>query len=184
MRITAGTKRGATLLALASMETRPTLDHVKEAVFSMIGRNLTDARVLDLYAGSGAIGLECLSRGAAEAVFVDDSLEAIKIIEKNIEKLNFKQCSTVLALKDFVAIEQLKRLGQKFQIIYLDPPFGKTAIERTVKKLLAEGLIAEQGRIIIEESFEERIELSIDGTVLEKDKRYGRISIRVLRRTI
>lgn len=184
MRITAGSKRGATLLALTGTETRPTLDHVKEAVFSMMGRNLNDAKVLDLYAGSGAIGLECLSRGAAEAVFVDESAEAINIIKKNIEKLSFQKHTAVLALKDSDAIELLKKKGDSFQMIYLDPPFGKTDIDKTIKTLLASGLVADQGRVIIEESYDDRINLSIEGTELEKDKRYGRISIRILRRTI
>jgi len=142
LRITAGTKRGATLLALASTETRPTLDHVKEAVFSMLGRNLTGAKVLDLYAGSGAIGLECLSRGAADAVFVDDSIEAIKIIEKNIEKLNFQKQTTILNLKDSDALGLLKQKGHTFHVVYLDPPFGKTNIEGTIKKLMEVGLVA------------------------------------------
>jgi len=182
LRITGGTKRGATLLALEGNETRPTLDHIKEAVFSMLGSGLFDARVLDLYAGSGAIGLECLSRGAKEAVFVEESPQAAKIILKNIDKLHYEDSTVVLAVKDSDAIETLKRKGQCFELVYLDPPFGKTSIEGTLKKLLTSGLLSIGGCVIVEEAFEQRVPLVVEGMMLDKDKRYGRISIRILRR--
>ncbi len=184
MRITAGQKRGATLHGLESVETRPTLDHVKEAVFSMVGNEIVDATVLDLYAGSGAIGLESLSRGAKFAVFVDDNSDAIKIIHKNIEKLSYCQNTLVLSVKDNESIDTLSRKKMVFNMIYMDPPFGKTNIKQTLEKLLKTSLIAENGFVIIEEEHAARIVLDLQGLVLEKDKRYGRISIRVLRRVL
>jgi 16S rRNA (guanine(966)-N(2))-methyltransferase RsmD len=123
MRIISGTARGTKLYTLEGDNTRPTLDRVKEALFSKINIDLIDSVILDLFAGSGALGLESLSRGAKKAYFCDSSFKAIKIINQNIEKTKMKDKSVVIQ-KDFLqALEQINNQNVKFDLIFLDPPY-------------------------------------------------------------
>ena len=118
MRIIAGSRKGHTITAPGGMETRPTSDRVRENVFNIIGP-VDGATVLDLYAGSGAMGLEALSRGAAQAVFVDDDRDAVRAIERNLDKLRLH--GTVLC-RDAVAMLASER--RKYDLVLVDPPYG------------------------------------------------------------
>lgn len=182
VRITAGSKRGATLVTLSGDETRPTLDHVKEAVFSMLGTTIRQMDVLDLYAGSGAIGLECLSRGAKQVVFVESLPEAQGVIQKNRQKLQFESDTQLLKMEDKQALQIMKQKGMAFDLIYMDPPFGKTDILLTLNQLVEWNVLKDNGLIVLEESYESRLPMTLSNFQVLKDKRYGRISIRILRR--
>ena len=137
MRVISGTARGKKLVSLEGLNTRPTLDRVKEALFNIIQFNIADKNVLDLFAGSGAIGIEAISRGAKSATFCDNSIDAIKIIQTNIKNTRSTDKAIVLHKDYSLALKDLAKKGNKFDIIYLDPPyktdFANKAIEEIIK---------------------------------------------------
>jgi len=177
MRIISGKARGTKLFTLEGENTRPTLDRVKESIFNIIQNEIEGAKILDLFAGSGAIGLEFLSRGAEKAVLCDNSKEAINIIKKNIEKTHMEQQVQVLNADFENCLEKLK--NEHFDIIYIDPPYATDYIIKAVQKIIKLGIAKKQSLIIIETDDEKRIEKEIENTETEiVDKRkYGRATI-------
>ena len=177
MRIISGKARGTKLYTLEGENTRPTLDRVKESIFNIIQNEIEGAKILDLFAGSGAIGLEFLSRGAEKAILCDKSKEAVNIIKKNIEKTHMGQCTQVFNM-DFENC--LEKLGnEQFDIIYLDPPYETDYILKSIKKIIQLKIAKEESLIIIETDDEIRVEKEIqnlDITVVDKRK-YGRETI-------
>lgn len=123
MRIISGIAKGRKLYAPTGIKTRPTADRVKEAIFSIIYDELENAQVLDLFAGSGALGIEALSRGAKSAVFIDDQNQAIEAIKKNLELANFISKSVVISINVFQYIESAKNTNKLFDLIFADPPY-------------------------------------------------------------
>ena len=155
--------------------TRPTKDRVREAIFSAIG-DITNARVLDLYAGSGAMGIEALSRGATHAVFVDISPIAIKTIKENIANLKIDNNEyEVIENKDVSAIEYLKEKGQPFDLIILDPPYEEGQYEVVVAKLNEAHLISENAIIVMEAN--RSIKLENIEYQRNKEYHYGEIMV-------
>ena len=149
MRIIAGEKRSRVLTAPDGMDTRPTADKVREALFNILSSKVWDADVLDLYAGSGALSLEALSRGAKSAVLVDKDRKALNAIRKNIEALGYAGKTRVLPVPDTAALAQLSRENAKFDLIFLDPPYIMNTAD-VCGILLREGLLAKDGMIVIE----------------------------------
>ena len=179
MRIIGGQNRGTKLYVLDSIETRPTLDRVKEAMFSKINFDLLDSVVLDLFSGSGALGLEALSRGAERAYLCDNSLKAIKIIEKNIEKTKLKD-KTVLISNDYlIALENFKNQNIKFDIVFLDAPYKTDYNVKAINLILKYNLLNENGQIIIETDIPEEIleELKKISLNICDIKKYGRVTL-------
>jgi len=153
MRIISGLARGTKLYTLEGENTRPTLDRVKEPLFSIIQNYIKDSVVLDLFAGSGALGLEALSRGAKKAVLCDKSYEAIEIIKKNINKTHFEEKTKVLCM-DYKKC--LSSVADKFDIIFIDPPYKLDIAVNSVEIILDNNLLSPDGIIIIETDEEER----------------------------
>jgi len=153
MRIISGLARGTKLYTLEGENTRPTLDRVKEPLFSIIQNYIKDANVLDLFAGSGALGLEALSRGANKAILCDKSYEAIEIIKKNINKTHFEEKTKVLCM-DYKKC--LSSVADKFDIIFIDPPYKLDIAVNSVEIILDNNLLSPDGIIIIETDEEER----------------------------
>ena len=158
-----------------------TLDRVKEALFNIIQTNIIDANILDLFAGSGALGIESLSRGASKAVFCDKSYEAIKIIKRNIEKTKFEDRSTVIN-KDYK--ECINRLVEKFDIIFIDPPYKQGLVKDAVEKILDKNILSEDGIIIIETDIEKEIleQLKNVNINVYDLRKYGRVKLLFLNR--
>jgi len=178
MRIISGTARGTKLYSLEGMNTRPTLDRVKESLFNMINFKLQEANVLDLFAGSGAIGLEALSRGANKVFFCDKSREAINIINKNIEKTRFNEKSVVLNEDFLKVLEKLKQKGEEFDLIFLDPPYETDYIKKSIEAILKNNLLKKDGLLIAETDEEDRIleELKdFENINVEDIRKYGRV---------
>ena len=177
MRIISGTNRGTKLFTLEGLNTRPTLDRVKEALFSKINYDLIDAKILDLFSGSGAIGLEFLSRGAKRAVLCDSSKDAIKIIKQNVQKTHFEEKVEVYNMEFTKLVERLQ--NQKFDIIYIDPPYATDFIKISLEKIIEYELVNENTKIIVETDDETRILNQIEKMDVEiTDKRkYGRATI-------
>lgn len=177
MRIISGKARGTKLYTLDGTATRPTLDRVKESLFNIIQNDIEDSTVLDLFSGSGAIGLECLSRGAKRAVLCDSSKDAIKIIKQNVQKTHFEEKVEVYNMEFTKLVERLQ--NQKFDIIYIDPPYATDFIKISLEKIIEYELVNENTKIIVETDDETRILNQIEKMDVEiTDKRkYGRATI-------
>ena len=177
MRIISGKARGTKLFTLEGENTRPTLDRVKESIFNIIQNEIEGAKVLDLFAGSGAIGLEFLSRGAETVALCDNSKEAINIIKKNIEKTHMEQQAKVFNMDFEKCLEELK--NEQFDIIYLDPPYDTDYVKKSLIKIIQLNITKEECLIIIETDDEQRIQKQIKELEVEiVDKRkYGRATI-------
>ena len=183
MRIIGGTARGTKLYTLNGENTRPTLDRVKESLFNIIQNEIIDANVLDLFSGSGAIGLEAVSRGARKSILCDKEKQAIEIIRKNVQKTHMEQKVEIYNL-DFKKILK-EKIKEKQDIIFLDPPYKTDYIAQALELIYEEQLIDAQSIIIIETDEEERIIKNIDNEKFERyDKRkYGRAYLIFLRKT-
>ena len=177
MRIISGKARGTKLYTLEGTATRPTLDRVKESLFNIIQNDIEDSTVLDLFSGSGAIGLEFLSRGAKRAVLCDNSKDAIKIIKQNVQKTHFEEKAEVYNMEFTKLVERLQ--NQKFDIIYIDPPYATDFIKISLEKIIEYELVNENTKIIVETDDETRILNQIEKMDVEiTDKRkYGRATI-------
>lgn len=182
MRVIAGKARGTKLAAPDGLETRPTADRIKESLFNMITSDLYDCRFLDLFSGSGGIGIEALSRGAKEAVFVDLSKEALKCIKENIEKTKFRDKSAVLKTSVEAAFNQFKQHHRKFDIIFMDPPYNKDIIDDTIKLIEKYELLASNGVIIVERDSAYKM-VAYEGFAIWKEKNYGKTTISFLKGT-
>lgn len=177
MRIISGKARGTKLYTLDGTATRPTIDRVKESLFNIIQNDIEDSTVLDLFSGSGAIGLEFLSRGAKRAVLCDSSKDAIKIIKQNVQKTHFEEKVEVYNMEFTKLVERLQ--NQKFDIIYIDPPYATDFIKISLEKIIEYELVNENTKIIVETDDETRILNQIEKMDVEiTDKRkYGRATI-------
>lgn len=177
MRIISGKARGTKLYTLEGENTRPTLDRVKESIFNIMQNKIEGAKVLDLFSGSGAIGLEFLSRGAEKAIMCDKSKEAVNIIKKNIEKTHMEKNTQVFNTDFESCLEKLK--SKQFDIIYLDPPYETDYIKKSLEKIIKLNIANEESQIIIETDDEKRIKKEIEKLDIEIiDKRkYGRATI-------
>jgi 16S rRNA (guanine966-N2)-methyltransferase len=166
VRIVAGSRKGARIFAPKGLETRPTGDRVREAVFDLVGP-VEGASVLDLYAGSGAMGLEALSRGAESAVFVDSDRDACRTIERNLEKLRLTGAE--VACRDALSFLAAER--RSFDLILVDPPYD--VVESVAVRLATylPAVLAESGLVVLESS--SRIDPELPSLVLRTSRRYG-----------
>lgn len=183
MRIIAGAFRGRRLHSPDSARIRPTIDRVREAVFSMIAEHVPDARVLDLFAGTGAVGLEALSRGARSCCFVDSGGEALRLIRANILLCGAGQRSRVIQSTVASALHRLELEKELFDLVFLDPPYGKGYVEKTLQIL---GPVAGAGAPVIAERHVKEIQEPISDQVWQKDRerRYGDTLISIYSRLI
>lgn len=177
MRIISGKARGTKLFTLEGLETRPTLDRVKESLFNIINSDISDAIVLDLFSGSGAIGLEFASRGAKQVLLCEKSDKASQIIKKNIEKTHLEEYVKLYNCDFKELLQNVK--NKKFDIIYLDPPYKTDYIMQSVKLIKDYNILNEDGFIIVETDEPERIQNQISELdILINDKRkYGRANL-------
>lgn len=150
MRIIAGLFKGRILQAPQGMHTRPTADRVKEALFSILLPYLEGARVLDLFAGSGALGLEALSRGAAHATFVDNNQQALQALRTNVACVKNQQSYTILADNAADALALFQQHGRLFDLIFLDPPYAAQTIDALLALIVANKLLAADGIVVCE----------------------------------
>lgn len=186
MRIISGTMRGTKLFTLEGLNTRPTLDRVKEALFSKINYDLQDAVILDLFSGSGALGLESLSRGAKLAYLCDSSRDAIKIIKQNIEKTKTNEKIILLNCDYEKALNKIIQDKVKLDIVFLDPPYKTDYAENAVKIIIENQLLSKDGYIILETDNKEKVigNLNTDYIKIKDIKRYGRVYLLFLEQTI
>ena len=179
MRVITGTARGITLKTPDGMLTRPTSDRVKEALFSIIQFDLPGARVLDLFGGTGQLGIEALSRGATSAVFVDAREDACRLIRENLKRTKLEQNAKVLR-SDY--LDYLKRSTEKFNIILLDPPYAEVFLENAMKIITEIDILESGGIIIAERPLGKDMPWEYPGYVRSRDYKYGNTLITVYRK--
>ncbi len=150
MRVIGGSARSLRLMTPEGLEVRPTIDRYKETVFNILNQQIPGAIVLDLFAGSGANGIEALSRGAAEAVFVENGLKAADVIEENLKFTKLFEKATLMKYDYTKALTACKDQGRQFDVIYMDPPFDKGYQDHALSLIMDNGLLAEGGIIVCE----------------------------------
>jgi len=149
LRVISGSAKGKKLKAPSGLNTRPITDMIKEALFNVLGPRVPDSKMLDLFAGSGSVGVEALSRGAHTVVFVDNSNEAVKVVKENLNNCNFSSKYQVLRSDVFKALGLLQRHDNRFDLIYIDPPFTNERIFNQIMTAIDETDILEPDGIVI-----------------------------------
>ena len=182
MRIVAGSARSRTILTPPGRDTRPTLDRVRENLFNILQFDCPNARVLDLFAGSGALSMEALSRGAQSAVLVDISHAAHKIQIQNAQALGFKEQTRILLLDWKKALDLLCEEKQTFDLVFLDPPYKITDLSEVTQRMAAGGLIHQDSLVIVEHDYKQEIAVSSRLT-LQKQRKYGIVGISIFQLT-
>ena len=168
MRVIAGTYRGKKLKEFSLSSTKPTLDRVKESLFSSIQFDLIGASVLDLFSGTGALGIESISRGATSVDFVDTNPEAIKIIKQNLQGIEGKFSVTKSDYMNFLI--DAKTNGKQYNIVLLDPPFNTDYGEKAIQYIIVNNLLAPEGIIMYEKAYVPNFNLQFDGYEIKEKK--------------
>jgi 16S rRNA (guanine966-N2)-methyltransferase len=172
LRIIGGRLKGRRLARVRG-QIRPTADRVREAIFNILGPDVNDTQVLDLFAGTGALGIEALSRGARNAVFVENHQSALQVLQRNLAQCGLTEVCRVLPLPASQALTRLAASGASFSLIFLDPPYGH-GIPATLLPVLAQkNLLAPNGRIIVEHSRLEDLAAAYQNLVRHDQRRYG-----------
>ena len=171
MRVISGCVRGHKLKAPEGLSTRPTTDRIKESLFNIINMDLYECRFLDLFSGSGGIGIEALSRGASKSVFVDSDKKSVDVIKDNLISTRLMEKASVLNCDVLTALKRLGQNKEKFDIIFLDPPYNMGLTEKALKMIVSEDLLEKDGYIIAEQAKEEP-SLNINGLDVFRIKDY------------
>ncbi len=179
MRVIAGKAKGMQLHTPDGMLTRPTTDRVKEALFSILQFDLPGAKVLDLFGGTGQLGIEALSRGAASAVFVDSRRETCQLIRTNLEKTHLASDARVVQ-SDY--LEYLNRCREKFNLILLDPPYAEVFLENSIKRITEIDILQQGGIIAAERPLGKELPWEFQGFTRSKDYKYGKILLTLYRK--
>lgn len=184
MRVIAGSVKGRKLKAPSGLHTRPITDMIKEALFNVWGTDIYDATVLDLFAGSGSVGIEALSRGAGKVIFVDNDINAIKIIKENLSNCGFAKGFEVQYNDVFKVIDLLSRHGQKFNYIYADPPFSNPGIFNEIMLVLGRKDILEaDGVLVIRAQKQKEMAETFNSLVKYRLRNYGESNLHYYRLT-
>lgn len=152
MRIIAGELKSRRIQAVPGKETRPTSDKVKEAIFHKLGPYFQGGSVLDLFAGSGSLGIEALSRGMEHAIFVESANKAVNVIQKNIQQLELETQCKVMRMDVSQALSLLAKKSQKFELILIDPPYEQVSYEQILKTIQQHDLLSNNGKVYLEAS--------------------------------
>ncbi len=173
MRVITGTARGHKLKTPENYDIRPTTDNVKESVFNIIQFDIEGRRVLDLFAGTGQLGIECLSRGAAEAVFIDENTAAVKIVKENL-----KTCGFTAAVLQQDALSYLRHCG-KFDLVFVDPPYDSGLYESVLETINSVDILSDGGIILCESRREKVLPDMRAPYRKKKEYNYGRVKLTV-----
>ena len=179
MRVITGKARGVELKTPSGMLTRPTADRVKEALFSIIQFDVPNTKVLDLFGGTGQLGIEALSRGAQSAVFVDEQDNACRLIRENLKRTKFDSCAKVVR-SDYMAF--LRSCKEKFDIIFLDPPYAEVFLENSLKMITEIDILQSGGIIITERPVGKELLLDFPGFTRSKDYKYSKTILTLYRK--
>ena len=181
MRIISGKARGRKILSPETMETRPTLDRIKEAIFNIIQGYIPDAVAVDVFAGTGSLGLEAASRGAKECYLVDKSPVTFPLLKKNIENLKFEDTCTALNMDAYMALKSLAAKGKVFDLIFIDPPYLKNLIPEAMQIVEEKNMLHEDGIIVTKIDATEEIFEGTENIELFRTKKYGNTIVNLYR---
>ena len=179
MRVITGSARGRRLKELEGLETRPTTDRVKEGLFSALQCDIEGRRVLDLFAGTGQLGIECLSRGAAFAVFVDRREDAARLVGENLALTGLRDRARVVRGD---SLEYLRTSGEKFDLVFLDPPYQAGLLEPALALLAGFDILNPHGIIVAEHPADRVLTAPGESCRVRRTYRYGKIGLTVFRR--
>lgn len=179
MRVISGKARGIILKTPKGEDTRPTADRVKEALFSIIQFDLPGAKVLDLFGGTGQLGIEAISRGAKSAVFVDARDDACRLIKENLKRTGMESDATVIRC-DYQ--QYLNRCKEKFDIIILDPPYAENFLENALNTITEIDILQSGGIIIAERPLGKDLPYAFSGFTRSKDYKYGQVLLTLYRK--
>ncbi len=181
MRIITGSARGTKLKTPGGLETRPTADRVKESVFNILGSSVDNVMVLDLFAGTGNLGLEALSRGARHCVFIDQSLNSINLIKENAVRTKLSDKVEIYKNEVIRALDKIIiSSGRMFSLIFCDPPYNQGLVETVLQKIDKSSILEPQGIVIVEHSRHEPITSELEKLQLKRTERYGETLISFL----
>ncbi|MDD2603801.1 MAG: 16S rRNA (guanine(966)-N(2))-methyltransferase RsmD [Desulfobacterales bacterium] len=173
MRIIAGQRRGKRLITPKNRTIRPTADRIRESIFNIIADRVRDARVLDLFAGTGALGIEALSRGAREVFFVDSGAEAVALVQRNLIACGFANQGRVIQRDALGALAGM-RGGSPLDLVFMDPPYNRAMVAPTLTALIATALTAPDALVVVEHAPEEDIPAQANGWRCIDRRRYGK----------
>ena len=173
MRIISGTSKGRKLVTPRSQSLRPTSDRVKESIFNILQDDIVGKVVLDLFAGTGNLGIEALSRGAKKTIFVEKGRQALRLIQRNLTQFGLEERSEILPKDANRAIGILKQRGESFDLILMDPPYEKGLIQRTLMKLNSYPIYHKDSILVIEHDRREPLSTVMDGWNLIRQRRIG-----------
>ena len=179
MRVITGKARGIQLKTPDGLLTRPTADRVKEALFSIINFDIPGAKVLDLFGGTGQLGIEALSRGAASAVFVDARDESCKLIRENLKRTKLEKEAKVIR-SDY--LDYLNRCREQYNIIFLDPPYAEVFLENSIKRITEIDILQSDGIIVAERPLGKELPWEFKGYTRSKDYKYGKVLLTIYRK--
>jgi len=173
MRIIGGTSKGRKLVTPRSQSLRPTSDRVKESIFNILQDDIVGKVVLDLFAGTGNLGIEALSRGAKKTIFVEKGRQALRLIQRNLTQFGLEERSEILPKDANRAIWILKQRGESFDLILMDPPYEKGLIQKTLMKLNSYPIYHKDSILVIEHDRREPLSTVMDGWNLIRQRRIG-----------
>lgn len=173
MRIITGRARGLQLTTPKNFDVRPTADRVKESVFNIIGSKIIGARVLDLFAGTGNLGLESWSRGAEAVTFIDESRESLRLVQSNITKCRAEKDCTVIKGNAVNVIERLAKQGEGFDFAFCDPPYNKGWVGKIINAIANHPALKQGGYLVVERAVHEGIESLPAAFELIRSEKYG-----------
>ena len=179
MRVITGKARGVQLKTPEGLQTRPTTDRVKEALFSIIQFDIPGARVLDLFGGTGQLGIEALSRGAKSAVFVDAGEAPCRLIRENLKRTKLEQDAKVIR-SDYM--DYLGRCRETYEIIFLDPPYAEVFLENALKRITEIDILRSGGIIVAERPLGKELPWEFEGYIRSRDYKYGKTLLTVYRK--
>ncbi len=181
MRVITGKARGVALKTPEGLQTRPTADRVKEALFSILQFDIPNCDILDLFGGTGQLGIEALSRGARSAVFVDAGEAAVKLIKENLKRTKLESQAVVIK-SDYLSY--LKTARQKFDMIFLDPPYAEVFLENALKCISEIDILRDNGIIVCERPLGKDLPYEFPGLTRSKDYKYGKTLITLYRKDV
>ncbi len=182
MRIITGRARGLRLIEPKNYDVRPTSDRVKESLFSIIGAGIVDAKILDLFAGTGNLCLESWSRGANHVTFVDQSKESLKLVTSNIEKCKANADCTVINGNALNVLTKLASSSEEFDYIFCDPPYDKGLVQEVLKKLAGINILKNTGTLVVEHSLKDDIRGALGANYeVFRSEKYGQTRITCIR---
>jgi len=181
VRIISGEKKGFSVKAVPGMNTRPTTDKIRESMFQIIGPRFEGGTMLDLYGGSGVVGLEALSRGMDKVIFVDKNSSAVQTIKSNLKAAGWKERAEVYRKESYLALKAVSRKGTQFEMIFLDPPYEKHNLQKDLEFISEKQLLKTGGMVVVEHARQVILPETYKNMYMERRENYGITTISMYR---